>query len=83
MTLEAIVPLLDRRDPALLASATADLHQLSVLVDSYQRPDGSWTPVQSLTGAQNQRLDGAIGNYLETVAPVPDILELQPEAQNP
>jgi high-affinity iron transporter len=83
MTLGAIAPLLDSRDPALLASATADLHQLSTLVATYRQPDGSWTPVQSLTMSQNQALDGAIGNYLETVSPIPDILELQPEAQNP
>jgi high-affinity iron transporter len=83
MTLQAIAPLLDRRDPALLNSATADLHRLSALLNSYQQSDGSWVPVQSLTLSQNQLLDGTIGNYLETVAPIPDILELQPEAQNP
>jgi hypothetical protein len=28
-------------------------------------------------------LGGTIGSYLEAVSPVPDILELQPEAQSP
>jgi high-affinity iron transporter len=83
MTLEAIAPLLAHRAPALLASATADLHQLSALFSSFEQPDGSWTPVQSLSLSERQHLDGAIGNYLETVSPIPDILELQPEAQNP
>ena len=83
MTLTAIAPLLSQRDPTLLASATADLHQLAQLLGSYQQPDGTWTPVQSLSLDQRQHVDGTIGNYLETVSPVPDILELQPEAQSP
>ncbi len=83
MTLAAIAPPLVRRDPDLLAAATTDLHQLARLLSSYRQPDGAWTPVQSLTLTQRQVLDGAIGNYLETVSPVPDLLELQPEAQSP
>ncbi len=79
MTLEAIAPLLSSRHPALLASAQADLHSLAVLLDTYREPGGSWIPVQSLSRSQREHLDGSIGNYLETVSPVPDILELQGE----
>lgn len=83
MTLGAIAPLLRERDPALLAAATNDLHGLATLLDTYQRPDGTWTPVQSLSQTQREHLDGAIGNYLETVTPIPDLLELPPEASSP
>ena len=83
MTLGALAPLLQQRDPALLAATTDDLHGLATLLDSYRSPDGTWTPVQSLTQAQREDLDGAIGNYLETVSPIPDLLELPPEASSP
>jgi len=83
MTLAAIAPPLSRRDPALLAAAESDLRALSALLSTYRQPDGTWTPVQSLTTSQHQVLDASIGRYLEEISPVPDILELQPEAQNP
>jgi high-affinity iron transporter len=83
MTLSAIAPLLSRRDPTLLAAAQSDLNALSALLSTYRQPDGTWTPVQSLTTPQRQVLDASIGKYLEQISPVPDILELQPEAQNP
>jgi high-affinity iron transporter len=67
----------------VLAASTTALHQLGALLATYQRADGSWTPVQSLTPSERQHLDGAIGQYLETVSPVPDLLELSPEASSP
>jgi high-affinity iron transporter len=83
MTLAAITPLLRRNDPTVLATASGSLHRLGQQLDTYQHPDGSWTPVQSLTQAQREHLDGAIGGYLETISPVPDLLELKPEASSP
>jgi high-affinity iron transporter len=83
MTLAAIAPLLRRNAPAVFAASTAALHYLGDLLSTYQLPDGWWTPVQSLTQTQREVLDGAIGEYLETVSPVPDILELSPEASSP
>jgi high-affinity iron transporter len=83
MTLGTIAPLLDLRSPTLLASLQSDLNQLTSILDGYRSPDGTWTPVQSLSRSRRETLDGVIGNYLETVSPVPDLLELQPEAQSP
>jgi len=83
MTLAAIAPPLSRRDPTLLVAAESDLKALSALLSTYQQPVGTWTPVQSLSTPQRQALDASIGKYLEQISPVPDILELQPEAQNP
>jgi high-affinity iron transporter len=83
MTLGTIAPLLHQHAPAVLAASTTALHQLGALLATYQRADGSWTPVQSLTPSERQHLDGAIGQYLETVSPVPDLLELSPEASSP
>jgi len=83
MTLRAIAPLLARRDPELLASATTGLNQLATLLDSLQFPDGTWTPVQSLSPGQREQLDGTIGGLLETLSPIPDILEIPPDQDNP
>ena len=83
MILGIIAPLLGEGEPMLLANLRSDLSQLAALLTTYQLPDGTWTPVQSLTETQREQLDGAIGNYLETVSPVPDLLELPPEASSP
>lgn len=83
MTLGVIAPLIRQRDPGLLATAQTDLQRLAGLVGSYQQPDGTWEPVQSLTQAQREQLDATIGQYLETVSPVPDLLQLPLEASSP
>jgi len=81
--LGVIAPLLKKGEPALLANLRTELFLLAELLTTYQQPDGTWTPVQSLTQTQREHLDGAIGNYLETVSPVPDLLEVPPEASSP
>ena len=83
MILGVIAPLLETGEPHLLAHLRSDLDQLAALLTTYKLPDRTWTPVQSLTQTQREHLDGAIGNYLETVTPVPDLLELPPEASSP
>ena len=83
MILGVIAPLLEKGKPALLANLKSELYQLAALLNTYEQPDGTWTPVQSLTQAQREHLDGAIGNYLETVSPVSDLLEIPPEASSP
>lgn len=83
MILGIIAPLLGKREPALVGQLQTDLGQVTNLLGAAQLPDGTWPAVQSLSLTQRQRLDGAIGNYLETVSPVPDLLELPPEASSP
>jgi len=39
-----------------------------------------WTPVEKLPAAGRQRLDGATGQLLEDLAPVPDLLEIRKSA---
>jgi iron uptake system EfeUOB component EfeO/EfeM len=83
MILGIIAPLLQNRAPDLAPHLQLELDQLVTLLNACRSPDGTWTPVQALSLPQRQRLDGAIGNYLETVSPVPDLLELPPEASSP
>jgi len=76
--LDAIAPALASRDAATLADARADLAALAMLVGSYRRADGTWTPLDHLTRAERQRLNGLTGHLVEVLAPVPDLLELPP-----
>ena len=76
--LAALAPLLQPREPALVASVTADLNGLATMLDGLRQPDGAWTPLASLTLSQREQLDGAIGALLEELAPIPDFLELPP-----
>jgi high-affinity iron transporter len=78
-----LAPLLLKARPALVTHLRTDLAQLASLLGTFQRPDGTWTPVQGLSLTQHQYLDGSIGTYLEAVSPVPDLLELPPEASSP
>jgi high-affinity iron transporter len=83
MILGVIAPLLEKGEPTLLSKLRSELSQLAALLKAYQLSDGTWTPAQSLTQTQREHLDAAIGNYLETVSPVPDLLEIPPEASSP
>ncbi|NKQ52598.1 EfeM/EfeO family lipoprotein [Amycolatopsis sp. K13G38] len=40
-----------------------------------QRPDGTWTPVAQLARAQRERINGAVGELTELLAPVAAITE--------
>jgi hypothetical protein len=49
-------------------------------LQKYQLPDGSWVPLQALSQAQREQIDGALASLLEELAQVPDILEISPNA---
>jgi high-affinity iron transporter len=78
--LDAVAPALAARDAATLADARTDLDALAALVASHRRADGSWTPLDQLSRADRQRLNGMTGHLVEVLAPVPDLLELPPSA---
>ncbi len=79
-TLAAVAPLLQTRTPALLAAATKGLDRFAALLDSYRTTAGGWTPLPALTATQRQLLDGTAGALVETLAPIPDVLELPRDA---
>ena len=77
LSLTALAPLLTDRDPKLLGRANRGLDRLAALLDSYRAPDGTWTPLDALTTPQRERLDATVGAVLETLAPVPPLLEVE------
>jgi high-affinity iron transporter len=70
-------PLIERRDPGLLTAVGNWMGRTDHLVLSARRKDGSWTPVESLPAGTRERLDGAMGQLLEELAPIPDLLEIR------
>ncbi|WP_030041644.1 iron uptake transporter permease EfeU [Streptomyces resistomycificus] len=70
-------PLIRQRDPEVLTNVDRWLRRTEHLVLAARHPDGSWTPLASLSGAARRRLDGAMGQSLEELAPIPDLLEIR------
>ena len=77
MAFSAITPLLQQRNPALVKTTTDDLNNLATLLDTYD-VNGTWRPLDDLTHAQREQLDSTVSQLLETVSPIPDVLELGP-----
>ncbi|MER7896825.1 iron uptake transporter permease EfeU [Streptomyces sp. NPDC096046] len=77
--LTVLGPLLTSRAPKLLPTVDADSTRLRRLLDSGHHGAG-WTPVDRLDPAVKARIDGAAGQLLEDLAPVPDLLEIRRSA---
>ncbi|MFF7549193.1 iron uptake transporter permease EfeU [Streptomyces canus] len=77
--LTVLRPLLTTRAPHLLPTVDADLARLQKLLDSAHH-GGSWTPVDHLGATARARLNGATGQLLEDLSPVPDLLEIRKSA---
>ncbi|ANP51265.1 high-affinity iron transporter [Streptomyces griseochromogenes] len=77
--LTVLEPLLTGRAPKLLPTVDADIARLQKLLDAAHH-GGTWTPVDRLAAADRQRVDGATGQLLEDLAPVPDLLEIRKSA---
>ncbi|KQV93542.1 iron uptake transporter permease EfeU [Streptomyces sp. Root369] len=77
--LTVLRPLLTTRAPHLLPTVDADLARLQKLLDSAHH-GGSWTPVDRLDATARARLNGATGQLLEDLSPVPDLLEIRKSA---
>jgi high-affinity iron transporter len=77
--LVVLKPLLTTRAPRLLPTVDTDIARLQKLLDSAHHGTG-WTPVDRLDRTAKARLDGATGQLLEDLSPVPDLLEVRKSA---
>ena len=73
--LTVLQTLIDQRDPKLLKRAEAQLTTFANLLDTYRSPAGEWTPVETLTLDQHERLDADADAALATLDQIPAILE--------
>lgn len=77
--LTVLQPLLTTRAPHLLTTVDADIARLQKLLDAAHHGD-AWTPVDRLDETTRDRLNGATGQLLEDLAPIPDLLEIRKSA---
>jgi hypothetical protein len=81
MALSALQPMLEPRATHLWQTIGNELDGFGAELGTYQQPDGSWPGLQQLDRAQRERLNGSLGQLLEDLADVPDVLELTPPGQ--
>jgi high-affinity iron transporter len=77
--LAVLKPLLTTRSPHVLPKVDADIARLQKLLDAAQH-GASWAPVERLDETTRTRLNGATGQLLEDLSPVPDLLEIRKSA---
>ncbi|WP_042399708.1 iron uptake transporter permease EfeU [Streptacidiphilus carbonis] len=78
--LSVLRPLIVRRSPGLLVTVDADIARLAGLLAADRTASGDWTPVQQLDPTTRAALNGATGQLLEDLAPIPDLLEIRKAA---
>lgn len=73
--LTLLTPLLRPRAPDLVSTVTTELDALDTALAATQS-DGQWVAVTQVPLAQREQVDGAIGNALETLDLVPELLHV-------
>jgi len=70
--------LINDRDPGLVATAQSQLAALDTALLATRTSGGQWQSLTAVSLGQRQHVDAAIGALLETLAVVPDLLEVPP-----
>ncbi|MFF2517630.1 iron uptake transporter permease EfeU [Streptomyces sp. NPDC058086] len=73
-------PLIDKRNAKVIPAVDTWMRRTDQLVLAQRTEDGTWTPLDKLSDTDRQRLDGAVGQLLEELAPIPDLLEIRKAA---
>ncbi len=69
--------LINEREPGLVATADSQLAALDTALLA-TKASGQWQSLTAVSLDQRQHVDAAIGALLETLAAVPDLLEVPP-----
>jgi high-affinity iron transporter len=77
LAVDALHPALERADPQLARDAPAGLDRLGALLAAHRKA-GGWTPLDSLTTAEQERIDGATSSLLEQLELIPGKLQPAP-----
>jgi high-affinity iron transporter len=77
--LSVLRPLITKRSPALTGTVDTDIARLSALLDA-QHQGTAWTPVEQLDPTSRAAINGATGQLLEDLSPIPDLLEIRKSA---
>lgn len=74
--LRVLEPLLAPRVPDLLPTARRELDDITKALDAVKRPDGTYPPLEQPALALRQKINGTVGQALETLSAVPNLLEI-------
>ncbi|TWS18848.1 iron permease [Tsukamurella asaccharolytica] len=74
--LRVLDPLLAPRVPDLLPTARRELDDITTALDAVKRPDGTYPPLEQPALALRQKINGTVGQALETLSAVPNLLEI-------
>ncbi len=77
--LDVLRPLITKRSPQLIGTVDADIARVQKLLDAQHNGD-NWTPVEKLDPTTRATLNGATGQLLEDLSPIPDLLEIRKSA---
>jgi high-affinity iron transporter len=72
-----LAPLISAREPSLVATADRELTALDSALNA-TRANGQWQTLNAVSLDQRQQVNAATGALLETLASVPDLLEVPP-----
>ena len=78
LAVDALHPALERADRQLARDARAGLDRLGAMLVAYRQADGGWTPLDSLTTTQRERINGTTSSLLEQLELIPDKLQPAP-----
>jgi high-affinity iron transporter len=73
IVLGELAPLVESHDPVLVATATNQMNDLAAALQAAKQ-SGGWLVPAATPLAARQRIDAALGQLLETLAPVPELL---------
>jgi high-affinity iron transporter len=76
LVLNLLRGLIDQRSPGLLSTVDPELKALGRTLQATQ-VSGQWVALDSLTATQKETIDADVDQALETLAPIPDLLEVQ------
>ena len=74
--LRELEPLLAPRVPDLVSTARRELDDITKALDAVKRPDGTYPPLEAPPLAWRQKINGTVGQALETLSAVPNLLEI-------
>jgi high-affinity iron transporter len=77
--LTVLRPLISQRNPTLLATVDGDVGRVATLLAA-QHTGNAWTPLEQLDTTTRQSINGAVGQLLEDLSPIPDLLEIRKSA---
>jgi len=73
-----LASLIGQREPGLVATADSELGTLDSALLATRTSGGQWQSLTAVSLSQRQHVNAAIGALLETLASVPDLLEVPP-----